>query len=100
MADKKATISLEGKVLGENVDIRINETLSPNGMTYWDGDFFVQPQSPIANPSNVIKTHHLILDDGRRGDFLMSSLEFRATESQCTARVRFQGTGPLAAPVP
>ncbi len=99
MADKKATISLEGKVLAENVDIRLNETLSPNGMTYWDGDFFVQPESPIAKPSNVIKTHHLALDDGRQGDFLMS-LEFRTEGSQSTAHVKFQGTGPLAAPVP
>lgn len=99
MAHKKATISLEGKVLEKNVDIRLNETLSPNGMTYWDGDFFVQPESPIAKPSNVIKTYHLALDDGRQGDFLMS-LEIRTEGSQGIAHVKFRGTGLLAAPVP
>lgn len=99
MAHKKATISLDGKVLAENVDIHMNETLSPNGMIYWDGDFFVPPESPIAKPSNVIKTHHLALDDGRQGDFLMS-LELRNQGSQSTAHVKFQGTGTLAAPVP
>ncbi len=97
MKTHRATISLVGKILQEDVEVRIEETKAPNEMVHWRGDAEVPVSSPFANRSNVTKTHHIALDDGREGDFLME-LNLRVEGTKESAHIKFQGTGPLAAP--
>lgn len=91
MVEHKATILLDDDVIAEDLSVSIETTVSPAGLKDWHGACELPTGSLICNG----KVHHIVLDDGREGDFLAAEQLIGSHEK---TRVRFEATGPLAVP--